>query len=400
METMIAPTVGLREVLASFGSNYRLEHKLPEQQHKVMYALQHCRTAALGGRVDRCDHCGHKRIVYNSCRNRHCPLCQGMKQLQWVDKLNATLLPISYFHLVFTIPSELNRLVLVNQGCLYDILFKAASESLLQLSRDKKYLNVQSGLVAVLHTWGQNLMDHPHLHTIVPSGGWCQTAQCWRHGSKKFFIPVKVISSVFKGKFLALLKLAYQQNQLKFEGHIKPLYLKGNFKALLNLLYAKDWVIYAKKPFKSSSHIVNYLGRYTHRVAISNDRIISMEDDQVIFKWKDYRESGRIKTMTLPATEFIRRFMLHVLPKGFCKIRYYGILASRNRNEVLLKCRKTLSYNIAKSKFEGLCWHDALQLITGKDVLNCPVCKKGNMVTTELLLKYRAPPKSATIFVH
>jgi len=323
-----------------------------------------------------------------------------MKQAKWVDKLSATLLPVSYFHLVFTIPSELNRLALVNQKCLYDILFKAASGSLLLLSRDKKHMNVQSGLVAVLHTWGQNLMDHPHLHTIVPSGGWCQTAQCWRYSSKKFFIPVNVISAVFKGKFLALLKLAYQRNQLKFEGHIEPLQLKSNFKALLNLVYAKDWVVYAKKPFKSSTHIVNYLGRYTHRVAISNDRIIGIEHDQVLFRWKDYRDYERIKIMKLPAIEFIRRFLLHVLPKGFYKIRYYGILASRNRNEVLLKCRKTLSHHIAKSKFEGLCWQDALLVITGIDVLKCPICKKGNMVTTELLLKYRAPPEAVAIFVH
>ncbi|MHB1179384.1 MAG: IS91 family transposase [Daejeonella sp.] len=399
METMMAPSTGLREVFASFGSNYRLEHKLPEQQLKAMYAIQHCRTAVLGGRVDTCDHCGHKRIVYNSCRNRHCPLCQGMKQLQWVDKLNATLLPVSYFHLVFTIPSELNRLALVNQRCLYDILFKAASESLLLLSRDEKYLNVQSGLVAILHTWGQNLMDHPHLHTIVPSGGWCQTAQCWRHSSKKFFIPVKVISAVFKGKFLALLKLAYQQNQLKFEGQIKPLYLKGNFKTLLNLLYAKDWVVYAKKPFKNSTHIINYLGRYSHRVAISNDRIAGIEGDQVIFRWKDYKELERMKTMKLPAAEFIRRFLLHVLPKGFCKIRYYGIFASRNRNEVLLKCKKILAYSTSKSKLTGLSWQDALLVITGMDVLKCPVCKKGNMVTTELLIGNRAPPGSVAIFV-
>jgi hypothetical protein len=396
----MAPSTGLREVLASFGSSYRLAHKLPEQQLRVMYAIQHCRTAALGGRIDTCDHCGHKRILYNSCRNRHCPLCQGMKQAQWVDKLNTTLLPVSYFHLVFTIPSEINRLALVNQRCLYDILFKAASESLLLLARDKKYMGVQSGLLALLHTWGQNLMDHPHLHTIVPSGGWCQTAQCWRPSPKKFFIPVKVISAVFKGKFLALLKQAYHQNQLKFDGQLKPLQFKGNFKALLNLLYAKDCVVYAKKPFKSSTHIINYLGRYTHRVAISNDRITGIEGDQVIFRWKDYRELGRIKSMKLPATEFIRRFLMHVLPKGFCKIRYYGILASRNRNEVLLKCKKVLAYSTSKSKLEGLCWQDALLVSTGIDVLKCPVCKKGNMATSELLLGYRAPPGPVAIFVH
>jgi hypothetical protein len=314
-----------------------------------------------------------------------------MKQAKWVDKLASTLLPVSYFHIVFTIPSQLNRLALVNQKCIYDILFKAASESVLLLSKDKKYLNAQSGLVAVLHTWGQNLMDHPHLHTLVPAGGWCETAQCWKQGSKKFFIPVKVISAVFKGKFLSFLKDAYHNNQLKFEGEIKPLQLKGNFKKLLNTLYSKNWVVYAKKPFKNASHVIKYLGRYTHRVALSNSRITTIEEGNVIFKWKDYKEKGQQKTMKLTATEFIRRFLLHVLPKGFCKIRYYGIFALRNRNEVLLKCKKTLSYNFQKSKLIGLSWQDALKVTTGIDVTKCTVCKTGNMVTTTLLHRYRAP---------
>lgn len=392
MDMVSSPSPDLGDVFALFGSRYRHEHKLPTQQLKTMFAIQHCRSAVLGGHIDSCDHCGNKRIFYNSCRNRHCPKCQGMKQVKWVDKLSSTLLPVSYFHIVFTIPSELNRLVLVNQKCLFDILFKAASESLLMLAKNKKYLNAQSGLVAVLHTWGQNLMDHPHLHTIVPSGGWCETANCWKSSSKKFFIPVKVISAVFKGKFLSLLKDAYHQNHLKFEGQIKTLQLKSNFKKLLDILYSKDWVVYAKKPFKNSAHIINYLGRYTHRIAISNNRIIGIENENVIFKWKDYREKGRKKLMKLPASEFIRRFLLHVLPKGFCKIRYFGIFASRNRKNTLMKCKKILAYGTKKSKFTGLSWKDALRLITGIDVSKCPVCKTGNMITISILNGYRALP--------
>jgi len=391
MENLISPSPGLREVFTLFGEQYRREHKLPLQHLKTMYAIQHCRTAALGGHVDCCNLCGHKRVVYNSCRNRHCPLCQGMKQTKWVDKLTSTLLPVSYFHIVFTIPAELNRLVLVNQKCLYDILFKAASESLLMLAKDKKYLNAQSGLVAVLHTWGQNLMEHPHLHTIVPAGGWCETAQYWKHSSKKFFIPVKVISSVFKGKFLALLKEAYFNKQLKLEGEIKSLVLKSNFKALLNTLYAKDWVVYAKKPFKKPTHIINYLGRYTHRVAISNNRIVGIEDRNVIFNWKDYKELGRKKTMKLPANEFIRRFLLHVLPKGFSKIRYYGIFANRSRKTLLGQCKKVLDYGNTKAKFAGLSWQDTFKLITGIDVCKCPVCKKGMIITSLFFDGCRSP---------
>ena len=392
METLKRSSPGLGDIFTLFAGQYRKEHKLPGQQLKTMFAIQHCRTSVLGGHIDKCDSCGQTRVFYNSCRNRHCPQCQGMKKVKWVDKLASTLLPVSYFHIVFTIPSELNRLVLVNQKCLYDILFKAASESILTLSKDRKYLNAQSGVVAVLHTWGQNLMEHPHLHTIVPSGGWCETAGCWRPSSKKFFMPVKVISAVFKGKFLSFLKVAYQQKRLKFEGEIKSLRQGNEFKALLNVVYAKHWVVYAKKPFRKTAHIINYLGRYTHRVAISNNRIMGLEADNVIFRWRDYRDKGKQKAMKLHASEFIRRFLLHVLPKGFCKIRYFGIFASRNRKLLLLKCQKAIGYRETKSKFTGLSWQDTLLLISGINVSKCPICKTGNMITTMMLKGYRAPP--------
>jgi len=235
-------------------------------------------------------------------------------------------------------------------------------------------------------------MEHPHLHTIIPAGGWNETTQYWKASKKKFFIPVKVISAVFKGKFLWLLKQAYRDNELKFEGEIKPLQLKCNFKRWVNELYDKKWVVYAKKPFRNAVHIIQYLGRYSHRVAISNHRIEGIEGDKIAFKWKNYQDHGKQKTMRIPAQEFIRRFLLHVLPKGFCKIRYYGIFSSRNRKDVLLKCRKAMGYKVSKPKFAGLSWQEVLQLISGIDVSVCPACKSGKMKVFTDLKGYRGPP--------
>ena len=375
MENLHTSSTEVGDIFALFGEKYKQEHKLPLQHRSVMFAIEHCRTSVLGGHVDECDHCGHKQISYNSCRNRHCPKCQGLNRIKWIDKLSSNLLPVRYFHIVFTIPCELNRLTLVNQKCLYDILFKAASESLLMLAKDKKYLNADTGLVAVLHTWGQNLMEHPHLHTLVPAGGWNENTQYWKSSRKNFFIPVKVISAVFRGKFLSMLKQNYLDNKLKFEGEIKTLDQKIKFKQLLDILYSKPWVVYAEKPFMNASHIIAYLGRYTHRVAISNKRIISIDGNHIIFKWKDYNDHGKQKIMRLDATEFIRRFLLHILPKGFCKIRYFGIFASRNRKTVLTKCKNVLRYKFQKPQFVALSWQQTLI-----DVSICPMCKKGNMI--------------------
>ena len=381
-----------RDIFRLYGGQYLEKHKHQIQHLKTMFAIQHCRTSVLGEHIDKCDHCGHNRITYNSCRNRHCPKCQGLERTKWVDKLAGNLLPVSYFHVVFTIPSELNRLALVNQECLYNILFKAASETLIILSRDKKHLGAYTGFVAVLHTWSQNLMEHPHLHLMVPAGGWDEVAQYWKHSRKKFFISVKVISEVFRGKFLSLLKEANKEKQLKFEGEIKPLILKSNFKQLLDILYNKDWVVFCGKSFRNSSQIIKYLGRYTHRVAISNSRILGIENDEVIFRWKDYRDKGKQKIMKLPAQEFIRRFLLHVLPKGFCKIRYYGIFASRNRRTIMLSCKNAFWKMVPKSKYIGLKWHEIMFLITGVNPFMCPVCRKGNMLSYIVNKGKRAPP--------
>jgi hypothetical protein len=392
MENLHTSSTEVGDIFALFGEKYKQEHKLPLQHRSVMFAIEHCRTSVLGGHVDECDHCGHKQISYNSCRNRHCPKCQGLNRIKWIDKLSSNLLPVRYFHIVFTIPCELNRLTLVNQKCLYDILFKAASESLLMLAKDKKYLNADTGLVAVLHTWGQNLMEHPHLHTLVPAGGWNENTQYWKSSRKNFFIPVKVISAVFRGKFLSMLKQNYLDNKLKFEGEIKTLDQKIKFKQLLDILYSKPWVVYAEKPFMNASHIIAYLGRYTHRVAISNKRIISIDGNHIIFKWKDYNDHGKQKIMRLDATEFIRRFLLHILPKGFCKIRYFGIFASRNRKTVLTKCKNVLRYKFQKPQFVALSWQQTLMLVSGIDVSICPMCKKGNMIRIVDFKSQRDPP--------
>jgi hypothetical protein len=382
----------LGDIFSLFGEEYRRKHKLPLQQRKVMFAVEACRTSVLGGHVDSCNSCGHKRISYNSCRNRHCPKCQNLNKEKWIEKLSCNLLPVKYFHIVFTIPSELNRLCLVNQKVLYDILFQSASQTILSLAKDEKHLGVLSGLVAVLHTWGQNLMDHPHLHTMVPDGGWSEWNGYWKNTKKNFFIHVKVLSKVFRGKFLAAIKTAYKNKQLKFEGEIKSLNQSGNFKNLIDILYKKDWVVYAKEPFKNASGIIKYLGNYTHRIAISNDRIQKIEGDEILFGWKDYRDNSKRKMMSLTAHEFIRRFLLHVLPPGFCKIRYYGILSSRNRNTVLQKCKNAMAIKEAKSKFEGLMWNEVLKIVTGFDVLMCPHCKKGKMIPVGTFLSRRAPP--------
>lgn len=366
---------------------------------KTMFAIEGCRTGQMGRRADRCEHCGHIRVHYNSCRNRHCPQCQGLNQIKWADKLAADLLPVHYFHIVFTLPSELNRLALVNRQCVYNILFKAASESMLQLSRDKKHLGVYTGMVAILHTWGQQLMEHPHLHTMVPAGGWSETAQYWKYSKKKFFISARVLSEVFRGKFLHYLKEAKRQNKLIFEGEIKSFKQKRKFKQLLDTLYNKDWGVFCKTSSKSSTSLINYFATYAYRIAISNKRILGLENDRVVFRYKDYTDHGIQKIMKLPAEEFIRRFLLHILPAGFFKIRYYGLFSSRQRKLLLRRCRQALRCTGYKSKFTGLNWYQVLRLLTGKDLSVCPVCKTGKMFYCSLpddlpvaVYAERAPP--------
>ena len=373
------------DIFSMYGEQFHKQYKMPAQHLRAMNAIRRCRTRAMGSHSDKCDTCGHINIHHNSCRNRHCPKCQGLNQIKWADKLAATLLPVKYFHIIFTIPEELNRLTLVNQECMYNILFKAASDTILMLAKDKKYIGVDTGLVAVLHTWGQNLMDHPHLHTMVPAGGLDPLSQYWKHSPKNFFIPVKVLSEVFRGKFLAMLKKAYKNKQLKFAGEIAPLQQARNFRKLLDIVYQKEWNVNSRRSSSKMSgvQIIKYLARYSHRVAISNDRILGIEDDQVVFKWKDNKDKGKQKVMKLDAVEFIRRYMLHILPDGFCKIRYFGIFALRNRKTLLIKIKKDLGRKAVKAKYTGLPWNEVLLLLTGIDPLQCPKCKAGRMIQFE-----------------
>jgi len=297
------------------------------QQAKAFHMIRHCRSAKLGAHSMVCSECGSAQVSYNSCRNRHCPKCQHAVQEDWVQKQLAKLLPVGYFHVVFTVPHELNSLLLHNQKLLYSLLLQAAGHTLTELAKDSKYLGAAIGLTSVLHTWGRNLSFHPHVHVIVPGGGLSHDGLRFVRSRKKFFIPVKVVSNKFRGKFLYFLKKAYADGQLNFF-HVAAL---SNFAFLVDSLYAKKWVVFCKKPFKSPEHVVRYLGRYTHRVAISNSRITAFNGKSVSFSWKDYKDKGKSKVMTLDTAEFTRRFIQHVLPDGFVKIRHYGLLETKKK---------------------------------------------------------------------
>ncbi len=309
-------------------------------QTKAFYAIKNCRTPLLGKHVNKCPNCEHTEILNNSCRNRHCPICQGLNQEKWVQSQLSKLLPVPYFHVVFTLPDKLNSVFLQNQSLMYSLLMKTAGDTITELSADPKYLNASVGTTSVLHTWGQNLSFHPHVHCIVPGGGLSSNGLSFVSSRKKFFIPVKVLSSKFKGKFLFHFKNLFKQGKLDFFND--AIYLKDEkiFQDLIDTLYEMNWVVFCKKPFKTPFHVVNYLGRYTHRVAISDARIIEYDDDTVSFKYKDYKDKNKSKVMKLKKKEFLRRFLLHILPTGFTKIRHYGLLASRNLKGALLKISK------------------------------------------------------------
>ena len=354
-----------------------------------MRAIEVCRTAVLGGHRDKCDNCGHLEVSYNSCRNRHCPKCQTLQKEKWIEARNEDLLPIEYFHVVFTIPSELNHLVSMNQKVLYDLLFRSASETLMELANDPKHLGAKIGVIGILHTWGQNLMDHPHVHCIVTGGG--IDGERWVSCRKGFFIPVRVMSALFRGKFLFHLNNHFKKGELAFPGSISHLKEQGTFASFRNQLYQKKWVVYCKPPFDGAKGVLQYLGRYTHRIAISNNRIIAIRDGKVSFLWRDYANGNCQKIMTLQADEFIRRFLTHVLPTRFVRIRHFGLLANRTRKGNIALCRKILgdSKTATKEKIVKETWQEQLFRICGIDVTTCPVCQKGKMFRMAPLFPYR-----------
>ncbi|OPZ99492.1 MAG: putative transposase [Bacteroidetes bacterium ADurb.Bin408] len=371
-------SIELADIFSSHAEAFKKSHILCAEQLKAYNAITLCRTSALGGHTTHCDSCGHVRNAYNSCRNRHCPKCQFIKKEQWVDKLAANLPPVKHFHLVFTIPQELNKLFYLNQDKAYKLLFKAASESLLQLAAQGKHLGVQAGAVAILHTWGQNLSYHPHIHMLVPAGGLSDDQMEWIHSSRKYFLPVKVISPVFRGILYRLMEQALKKEELRLSDDIK------DTAQLKNLCYKKNWVVYAEKPFSDAGGIIHYLGNYTHRVAISNNRLMAHADNKVTFSFKDYKNGGIKSKVTLDAHEFIRRFLQHVLPCGFYKIRYYGFLALSNIKTKLHLVYSLLPKATYLSRLEGLSALEVWRELTGNDPLCCPKCKQGKMVPGKL----------------
>ena len=312
------------------------------QHQKVLLAIARCRTAALGGHRDQCSRCGHSAISYNSCRNRHCPKCQGNARHRWLEARQRELLPTSYVHVVFTLPHELAPLALQNKKILYDLLFRISAETLLEIASDPKHLGAHIGFFSVLHTWDQKLRHHPHVHCVLPAGGLSSDHTRWIQPRYSFFLPIKVLSRVFRGKFVAALKRACAEGKLRFYGDLKLLAQPKIFSAWLRQLFRHDWVVYCKPPFGGPEHALRYLGAYTHRVAISNHRLVSLVDGQVTFRWRDSAHNNKKRLMTLPLEEFLRRFLLHLLPHGFVRIRNFGFLANRRRAVLLPLCAQAL----------------------------------------------------------
>jgi len=349
-------------------------------QKRTFAAISACRTAALGGHVVACDHCDHQKISYNSCRNRHCPKCQALARAQWLERREAELLPIFYFHLVFTLPQEIAALALQNKRLMYGMLFDAASRTIAEVAANPRHLGAHEvGILAVLHTWGQNLMHHPHLHCVVSGGGLSADGKSWIASKSYYFLPVRVLSRVFRRKYCELLRQAYDEGELQFHGQLAPLAERRTFQKLLAAAAGREWVVYAKRPFREPLCVLKYLARYTHRVAIANSRLVRYHAGRVTFRYNDYADCGRMRMMTLSGSEFIRRFLMHVLPKGFMRIRYFGYLANRQRQEKLAHCRQLLGEavppSVPDSTPEPPAPHAAYD--EHAESVVCPTCQQG-----------------------
>ena len=372
----------LADIFRAYGQSYRQAHLLPRSQLKVIRAIESCRTAALGGHLQQCDTCGYQQPAYNSCRNRHCPKCGSLAKAQWLEDRKADLLPVGYFHLVFTLPHELNPLMLVNKKLLCHILFKAVSQTLLEFGRT--HLGGSLGFICVLHTWDQTLRDHFHLHCLIPGGALSFDLTRWIAARRTFLFSVKALSLVFRGKFLALLKRAFSKGQLQFPGRTAALAEPAAFTALVHALRQKPWVVYAKRPFSSPEKVLDYLGRYTQRVALSNNRLLAVEQSaegpQVTFSYRDRKDDNRPGIMTLQVDEFMRRFLLHVLPEGFMRIRHFGFLANRSRKQKLDRCRALLGLAQQPSPTAKKSARQLMLEVTGFDLARCPACHVGTLI--------------------
>ena len=395
---MVRPPIEVADVFAAHADTFVKVRgdAVSSAKRRVLRDLVVCRTAALGGHMEQCDKCGYERPAYNSCGNRHCPKCQAAARAKWLEARSADLLPVEYFHVVFTVPPPIAEIALQNKKVMYGILMRSAAETLKQIAADPKHLGAKIGFLSVLHTWGQNLHHHPHVHCVVPGGGLSLDGKRWVSCHPGFFLPIDVLSSVFRGKLLDLTRRAFADRKFRFQGVLAKLEDADAFAAHLKKSYVTDWVVYAKRPFGGPAQVLKYLARYTHRVAISNHRLVSLRNNQVQFRWKNYARGNRQRVMTLDAVEFIRRFLLHVLPKGFVRIRQYGLLANRCRNEDLAQCRKLLGGN---DKDSGDLTDSICALANDGQETTCPVCGEGTMVRVAVIprplpqrWRNRAPP--------
>ncbi len=366
------------------GDAYRASHRLSFEQERVLGAIASCRTAALGGHRAQCDHCGAVSISYCSCRNRHCPKCQTLAKQRWLERQCADLLDIDYWHLVFTLPHALNVLAQGNPRVIYRLLFQAASQTLLEFGRNPRWLGGELGITLVLHTWGQRLDQHIHVHCVVTGGALSEDGERWIPAKPGFLFPVRALSAVFRGKYLDALAQAHQGGELHFAGSTEPLADPAAFGGFLTGLKANDWVVYAKPPFAGAEQVLAYLGRYTHRVAIANHRLVSFERGEVRFRWRDYAHGNKTKIMALGAEEFLRRFLLHTLPAGFVKIRHYGLLGNRCRHEKVSRCRVLLDQP-EPEPLESESVEDLMLRLTGIDIQRCPACQQGRLQVIAVL---------------
>jgi len=380
------PALEVADIVRAHGNEFPRAHaaSLSARQKRVLRSIELCRTAALGGHLERCDQCGHERNAYNSCADRHCPKCQSLARAKWLEKRQAELLPCEYFHVVFTLPEPLAKLSLQNQRQMYNLLFRATAETLQTIAADPKHLGAQIGFFCILHTWGQTLTAHPHLHCVVPGGGIALDGQRWIACRPGFFLPVKVLSRRFRNVYLRYLEQAYAAGKLQFHGDLEQLTDTKSFTRYLAALAEIEWVVYAKPPFGGPERVLDYLGRYTHRIAISNNRLIELKDGKVTFAYKDYKHAQRQKVMTLSAGEFLRRFLMHVLPDGFQRIRHYGLLGNRHRTENLARCRELLGVVAPTTELQRD-YRERYRQLTGEDPLRCPRCRIGQMLRIAVL---------------
>jgi Putative transposase/Transposase zinc-binding domain len=382
----VRPTLEVADIVRAHGDEFCRAHAgtVSVGQKRVLRAIARCRTAALGGHLEQCDQCGHQRNAYNSCADRHCPKCQALARAKWLEKRQAELLPCEYFHVVFTLPEPLAALALQNKREMYSLLFRATADTLQSIAADPKHLGAQIGFFCLLHSWGQTLTHHPHLHCVVPGGGISRDGSRWVACRPGFFLPVRVLSRRFRTLYLRYLKESYAAGKLQFNGELQPLSDPKRFARYLAPLKNSEWVVYAKPPFGGPERVLEYLGRYTHRVAISNDRLKELKDGHVRFAYKDYKHEQRQKEMTLSADEFLSRFLLHVLPNSFQRIRHYGLLGNRHRAENLARCRELLA-TPAPTPAPPCNYRERCRQLTGHDPLQCPQCQTGTMVRIAVL---------------